>query len=104
MPKMSVSVSHALSEQEAAERLKKFLAFIQDKYKSQFSNLEQTWVGNVLNFGFTTFGFPIKGSMSILPTEVKVDGDLPFAAMMFKGKIEQTIKDNLSRELTRELT
>ena len=52
-----------------------------------------------LNFGFTTFGFPIKGAIAVEPAEVKLDGDLPFAAMMFKGKIEQEFKDALTRLL-----
>lgn len=99
MPKMSLSVSHTLGEQEATERLKKFIGDIQERYKSQFSNLQEAWNGNVLNFGFSTFGFNIKGAMTVLADAVKVEGDLPLAAMMFKGKIESTIKENLARKL-----
>ena len=99
MPKMSVSVGHALSQQEAAERLKGFLGKIKEKYQSQVSNLEESWAGNTLNFGFTTFGFPIKGAVNVEPAEVKLDGEIPFAAMMFKGKIEQEIKDQLAKLL-----
>jgi len=32
--------------------------------------------------------------MDVQPTEVKVDADLPFAAMMFKGKIEARVEDH----------
>jgi putative polyhydroxyalkanoate system protein len=99
MPKMSVSVPHALGQEVAAERLKGFLGKIKEKYQSQVSNLEESWAGNTLNFGFTTFGFPIKGAVAVDQSDVKLDGEIPFAAMMFKGKIEQEIKDQLNKLL-----
>ena len=63
------------------------------------SNLEEQWVGNVLNYAFSTFGFNIKGNLTVEPEEVKVSGALPFAAMMFKGKIEQSVREELERRL-----
>jgi len=99
MPKMSVSVPHGLGKEQAMEKLKDFMPKIRERYQSQVSNLEESWAENVLNFGFTTFGFPIKGALTVEPGEVKLDGDLPFAAMMFKGKIEQEFKDSLVKLL-----
>ena len=99
MPKMNVTVPHALGLETANERLKGFMGKIKEKYQSQVSNLEESWAGNTLNFGFTTFGFPIKGAVNVEQNQVVLDGDLPFAAMMFKGKIEQEIKDQLARLL-----
>jgi len=99
MPKMSVTVPHSLGLEQAVEKLKGFVPKIKEKYQGQVSNLEENWADNTLNFGFTTFGFPIKGAIAVEPSEVKLDGDLPFAAMMFKGKIEQEFKDALARLL-----
>ncbi len=99
MPKMSVTVPHALGQEGAIEKLKSFVPKIKERYQGQVSNLEENWAGNVLNFGFTTFGFPIKGALTVEPSDVKLDGDLPFAAMMFKGKIEQEFKESLVKLL-----
>ncbi|MBI2824678.1 MAG: polyhydroxyalkanoic acid system family protein [Planctomycetia bacterium] len=99
MPQMSVTVPHTLSQQDAVERLKGFLGKIKERYQSQVSNLEESWAGDTLNFGFTTFGFPIKGAVNVEAAQVKLDGEIPFAAMMFKGKIEQEIRDQLNKLL-----
>ena len=99
MPKMSVTVPHALGQEQAVEKLKQFVPKIKERYQSQVSNLEENWDGNTLNFGFTTFGFPIKGALAVEAGEVKLDGEIPFAAMMFKGKIEQEFKDSLNKLL-----
>jgi hypothetical protein len=99
MPKMSISVPNPLGQEQAIERLKSFMPKIKERYQSQVSNLEESWTENTLNFGFSTFGFPIKGAIAVEPATVKLDGDIPFAAMMFKGKIEQEFKEALNKLL-----
>jgi hypothetical protein len=37
--------------------------------------------------------------MTVEPNEVKINGALPFAAMMFKGKIEQSVREELEKAL-----
>jgi len=100
MPKLTVTVPHQLDQQAATERLQGILAKMKERYEGKISDLHEDWQGNVLNFAFKTFGFNIKGAMHVEPQQVKVDGDLPFAAMMFKGKIEQELQSTLSRWLT----
>jgi Putative polyhydroxyalkanoic acid system protein (PHA_gran_rgn) len=63
------------------------------------SNLEEQWDGNRLEYAFSTFGFNIKGDLNVEPGEVRVNGSLPFAAMMFKGKIEQSVREELEKVL-----
>jgi hypothetical protein len=99
MPKFSVTVPHDLTEEQAKERLSHFSEKIQEHYKDQIKNFTQSWQGNLLNFAFRTFGFDISGKLNVATPEVKLDGDLPFAAMMFKGKIEQAIRDELTKLL-----
>ncbi|HEY2840238.1 MAG TPA: polyhydroxyalkanoic acid system family protein [Pirellulales bacterium] len=99
MPKMSVTVPFAMSQADAAEKLKGFVGKIKERYQGQVSNVTEEWVGNVLKFAFTTFGFTIKGDLNVENNQVVLDGDLPFAAMMFKGKIESEIKENLTKLL-----
>jgi hypothetical protein len=100
MPALTLSIPHHLSQQEATDRLKQFLGKVKERYGNQVSDLQETWTEHGLNFGFKTYGFNVQGQLAVAPSEVKIDGQLPFAAMMFKGKIEQAIRDELSRLLT----
>jgi hypothetical protein len=99
MPGFDITAPHALGQEPALERLKGFMAKIAERYPNQVSNLKEDWNGNVLSFSFTTYGFPIKGTASVEPEQVRLKGDLPLAAMMFKGKIEQSIRDEVAKVL-----
>ena len=61
------------------------------------SDLSQSWSGNTLAFGFKTFGIKINGAVDVLEDVLKVTCDIPFAAMMFKGKIESEVRQQLER-------
>ena len=100
MPKLNLAVPHGLSQEEAATRLKGFLEKVRAKYQDKFSDLEEEWTDNTSKFSFKSMGFAFKGNVAVNDNDVKLEGDLPFAAMMFKGKIEETIRDNLTRLLT----
>jgi hypothetical protein len=99
MPSMSISAPHALGADEATARLKSLFAKIKERHSDKLSNLEESWEGNKLNYAFSTYGFSIKGDMTVEPNQVVLQGSLPFAAMMFKGKIEQTVKEELEKAL-----
>jgi hypothetical protein len=99
MPRFSVHVPHQLSQQEAVSRVQGLLQRVKEKYQSQVSDLEESWADNVLSFKFKTYGFKIGGNLTAEADAVKIDGDLPIAAMMFKGRIEQTIRDELAKRL-----
>lgn len=100
MPKFSVTVPHTLSPQEATERLNRFADILREKFKDSVSDLQQQWDGNTLNFGFRTYGIQLKGKILVGERDLTVDGDLPFTAMMFKGKIESSIREQLERLMT----
>ena len=100
MPKFNVTVPHALSQQEATERLNRFADILREKFKDSVGDLEQNWEGNALAFRFKTFGIPISGKISVGDKDLVVNGDLPFTAMMFKGKIESSIREQLERLMT----
>jgi hypothetical protein len=99
MPSLKLSFPHQLGQEEAVARLKNLLTRVQEKYQAQVSDLHQTWNGNTLNFSFSTYGFKVAGDVIVQPAEVQLDGQIPMAAMMFKGKIENAIKDQLAKEL-----
>lgn len=99
MPKLSVSVPHTLSQEEATRRLQGHFQEAFQKFQDHVQDYEEQWEGNRLQFRFTTFGFGIQGNVNSDPSEVRVNADLPLAAMMFKGMIEQQIREELSRAL-----
>ncbi len=100
MPKLAFSVANPLSQQEAMDRLKQFLPRVREHYGEQISNLQESWEGNELNFRFTTFGIDIAGLLRVNEPDVRFEGELPFTAMMFKGKIESSIRQELAKLLS----
>lgn len=81
------------------ERLKQFLVDVQERYKNQVSQVDGSWDDNKLNFSLTTFGFKITGDITVEDEAAVVQGQLPFAAVAFRGKIEQDIKRALEKAL-----
>lgn len=99
MPGFTTEVAHNLGREAALEKLKGFLDRIQKKYSKQISDVEGSWTDNVLSYKFTTFGIKIDGTLTVDDDIVRMDGSLPFAAMMFKGKISDSIKEALEKAI-----
>ncbi len=99
MPSLTITVPHSLSAEEATSRLKSLFETLKQRHADKMNNLEEKWEGNHLDYAFSTFGFNIAGNMDVEPSEVRVSGTLPFAAMMIKGKIEQSVREELEKAL-----
>ncbi len=99
MPKISIEVPHALTADVAKSRLEKKAEFLQSRYGDQVKDMTQSWAGNLLAFGFKTMGMRFDGTMGVEDDKIVVNADLPFAAMMFKGKIESEIRSQLEHIL-----
>ncbi|QEG36669.1 polyhydroxyalkanoic acid system family protein [Bythopirellula goksoeyrii] len=97
MPKLQLEVPHTLPQNEAQDRLQRFTESIHGKFGDQAKDVTQSWSDNVLTFGFKTLGMRIDGNIAVEPEKLVVNGDLPMAAMMFKGKIESEIRQQLER-------
>jgi hypothetical protein len=102
MPNINLSVPHALDLEEAGKRLRGLLAKVKERHGDKFSNLTETWADNGGTFAFTTYGFAVKTSVAVEPGKVNVHAEVPFAAMMFKGRIEKEVRETLTRILTSE--
>ena len=100
MPGFKIDVPHQLGQDEATARLKGFFEKVRQKYQSQVTDLEEIWSDNTLEYSFKTYGFAIKGTGTVEPEAVSFQGDLPFAAVAFRGKIEQSIREELIKELS----
>ena len=97
MPKFGVRVPHTLAKDEARTRLERFAEMLQAKFANQVSDLQQSWDGDTLKFHFKTYGIPLDGGITVADKELNVAGDIPFTAMMFKGKIESEIREQLEK-------
>ena len=100
MPGINTEVPHQLGQQDATERLKKLLEEVRRKYSDFVTELRGEWADNVLNFSLKTYGFKIDGILTVEDDRAKLSADLPFAALAFRGKIEQSIVTELRRELS----
>jgi hypothetical protein len=95
MPKMSLDVSHGLGQAEAAHRLKAKFAAVRAQYQSQVKELREEWLDHTLTFAFQAMGMAISGTVAVEPEKVRLAANLPFAAMLFKGTIEQRIRQEV---------
>lgn len=99
MPSIKIIVPHAHGQQHASDLLQGFMTQMKAQYKDQVSDLQETWQENRLDYSFRTFGLTVRGAVEVHEQQVSLNADLPFAAMMFKGKIEQEIRSSLERVL-----
>ena len=100
MPSFSTEVDHSLGREEATTRLKGFVDLVAERYKDQVSHMEGNWEDNVLTFALTTYGFTISGNLTVDDDKARLKGNLPFAAMAFRGKIEQSIESEIRGALS----
>jgi Putative polyhydroxyalkanoic acid system protein (PHA_gran_rgn). len=94
-----VTVPHALGHEAALSRVQKFLDDVRQDYAAQVSDVRGQWSGNRLDFGFSATGLPVQGTLVVEDNTVHVSGPLPLAALLFRGKIEQTIRQELEKLL-----
>src|SRR5262245_21823891 len=96
MPKITVRVPND-DPKAALAKIRPAL----EKTVSDFQghDLELTGNESALEFKFKSMAFTITGRARAEPSDVVVEVDLPFAAMMFKDKAERAITKNLTRAL-----
>lgn len=99
MPKINMAVPHSLTEDEAVRRIKTLLIDVKTQFADKIGDLHEEWDGAMGTFNFSAMGFPVSGTLSVKKSQVDISGNLPFAAMLFKGKIESTIKDRAEKLL-----
>ena len=86
-----MQIPHALGREEATRRIKEQIPKVRD----QVPDLDEQWQDHTLTFHFTAMGFKVGGTLAVEDTAANLDVDLPLAAMMVKGMIEQRIRQEL---------
>ena len=73
-----------------------------DEIEEHVTNLEADWTDDELAYSFSTFGFNINGNLVVDEGCAKVAANVPLPALMFRGRIEKLIQDELGKLLAPE--
>ncbi len=100
MPSFNVKVQHDSEPHEVAERLRAFSDKVRGSTKVTVTEIIEEWddQGN-LSFSFKAMGFRIAGKLENRIEAVHVTGNLPFAALPFRGAIEQEVAAKIKEAL-----
>jgi hypothetical protein len=99
MSKIQLSITHNLPVNDAQTKVKTLLSSIRTQYSNSISDLEESWSGNTGKFKFKAMGFKVSGVIVFDNNSVNFTGDIPFAALPFKGKIEDAILSEANKIL-----
>jgi hypothetical protein len=99
MPKLTVTVPHALSEDQAVERLKDRFGDLRCRFGDRVADFEEQWDSNTLSYRFTTHGVKVQGTVAAADSNVTVTAELPLLAMPLKRTIENQIRGELEKIL-----
>ena len=99
MPNFLTAVNHTLGTTTAKETLNSFMDEAMATYGDSVSQVQSNWNENVLVFSFTAMGMKVTGELIVSDDAVTVQGKIPYALSMFRGKIERTMEDELRKVL-----
>jgi hypothetical protein len=99
MPKTTVTVDHSLGKDEALQRLHGMLAQVKQNYGNQISDMDESWNDNGGSISFNAMGFKIVADILVTDNQAAFDVELPWAAKIFQGTIETTIRERAERLL-----
>lgn len=100
MPKLNLVHEHSLTKEEATERLTQLFTQLKAQYGGQLKDFKETWSEDQLEYSFSAMGFSTEGFVRVEERAVRIQGHIPLAASMFKGRIESAIRDELNRQLS----
>lgn len=100
MPAIDFTLPHSFDPDEVVTRLKGFISKLRDRNEAKFLVRSEEWNGRELKCSFSSFSFPMDAVMQVEPNQLKFHIDIPFAAMVFKGQIEQKLREELAKVLT----
>lgn len=99
MPSLNFEVPNPLGQQRGMAVIESFLPQVQERFKDMIKDMQQSVNGNLLEFSFKTMGLTMSGKMTVGEDKVHVAMDIPFAALMMKGKIQSEMTAALEKVL-----
>ncbi|MEO5802256.1 MAG: polyhydroxyalkanoic acid system family protein [Verrucomicrobiota bacterium] len=91
MPAIKISIPHKLGTEEAKHRILRLITETKDKFGNQVSDLDESWNENHGTFRFKAMGFNVSGDLEVEPSIVRAEINLPFAALPFRGRLENEL-------------
>ena len=91
MPSIKLSFPHKLGADEAKKRITKLIAETKEQFGNNVSDVKESWADHRGTFSFRAMGFSVGGNLQVEPTTVDMEIDLPFAALLFKNRVETDI-------------
>lgn len=96
MPQIEVAVNHCLTPQEVVKRINTDLDEFRLRFANVISEFDILWDGNTAEFTLTALGFSGSGTLEVREADVRVSGELPWKAILFRGRIEELIRERLT--------
>ncbi|MEZ6096354.1 MAG: polyhydroxyalkanoic acid system family protein [Pirellulaceae bacterium] len=101
MPSFNVKVAHDSHPSEASEKLRSFSEKVRASSAVVVTEIVEEWdEDGHLTFSFKAMGFKIAGRLESRVNEVHVTGNLPFAALPFRGAIEKEVASKIKEALS----
>jgi hypothetical protein len=102
MSSIQVTVHHKLTEHEAMARIQKLVTNLKHEHGEKISNIEEEWHARSGKFQFNFHGMHLAGTINLHPGTVEIQGKIPLAFVLFRGKIKDVIKEKASDLLAKE--
>ena len=93
MSSLNIKIPHHLTQEEALARIKSLLVRVKQEQKDKISDVKEEWEGSSGSFKFRSFGQSLAGVIDVNPSNVEINSKLPLTLSLFKGKIEELIRD-----------
>lgn len=96
MARLTIVTEHTLPKEEALRRLKtKLGGGVAAGYRRKVIELHEGWTDGIFAFRFEAVGMKVSGTLTVDDSTVRVAADVPFAAMLFKKKIDEQVRAEL---------
>jgi hypothetical protein len=92
MPHFALDVPHALHPDEATERLRAKFAAAVAEHQGHISHFQEEWRDHSCRFSFQAMGMKVRGDVAVDCDRVRLNVELPLAAMFFKRAIEERLR------------
>ena len=92
---MRHSIKHDLTPDQLKAAVRKFAETYVERYQEYDTKAE--WLSDdQLEVRFKVKGIKLAGKLALLPREIALDLDVPFALKLFQGRAIKTIEDTVS--------
>lgn len=99
MVEINTLVTHRLGLANALDRIHQMVDSLPQRFPQQVHQVRSTWEDNKLNIRFAAYGYLVQWEAVVLEEEIELLGQIPDAARVFKGKIEQAIVSRIESVL-----